>query len=223
MLSKKMAFSLTSLITIFALAFVAPSAMAVDFKVTIDGAKVATHASDATLTNPLPAILLTVTSEEALPEPLVTIDADGPDADATGANDAAGILTITTRDIRGFETSGSPSTADAAGGTPAGIGGVTVVDDPVATFTARSVKLRQLRVVITPGTPNTLERVTITIPGFETPDARVGDNDDWSPGASHTILIRDVADVMLDADDAKVVSIQRLRPGSQTASSGVPR
>ena len=47
MLSKKMAFSLMSLITIFALAFVAPSAMAQDeFAVTLDPADAAVFSSE---------------------------------------------------------------------------------------------------------------------------------------------------------------------------------
>ena len=45
MLSKKMTFSLMSLITLLAFAFVAPSVMAVDFKVTIEGPKVVTYAA----------------------------------------------------------------------------------------------------------------------------------------------------------------------------------
>ena len=122
------------------------------------------------------------------------------------------------------------------GGVSATIGGVeftgvTVQDLPQGTtartgdadpvdFAGRSVKQRRLSVLITPqadAAPTTLERVTITIPGFETPDVRVDANHDWSPGVSHTILIRDAADVGLDADDTQVVSIQRLRPGSQTS------
>ncbi len=216
MLSKKMAFSLTSLITIFALAFVVPSAMAVDFEVTIEGQRVVTYPTgqEATALDP---ILLTVTSEEALPDPLMV----GEDTDENGltdhANDILGNITVTTRDERGFEkvfiTVESGDDAHSSIAT-----GVTVVDDPVDTFADRSVKLRQLRVTITPGAaPTTLERVTITIPAFETPDVRVDDLHDWSLGASHTILVRDVADVELDEDDAQVVSIQRLRPGSQTA------
>ena len=215
MLSKKMAFSLTSLITIFALALVVPSAMAVDFKVMIDGAKVVTYPTGQETTQLTDPILLTVTSEEALPDPLTI----GTDTDDNGlidhATDILGNIIVTTRDERGFEkallTAGTDLHASLATG-------VTVVDDPVGTFANRSVKLRQLRVTITPGAaPTTLERVTITIPAFETPDTRVDDLHDMSIAVEHIILIRDAADVALDADDAQVVSIQRLRPGSQTA------
>ena len=215
MLSKKMAFSLTSLITVFALALVVPSAMAVDFKVMIDGPKVATYPTGQEATQLTDPILLTVTSEEALPDPLTI----GTDTDDNGlidhATDILGNIIVTTRDERGFEkvllTAGTTLHASLATG-------VTVVDDLVGAFGARSVKLRQLRVTITPGAaPTTLERVTITIPAFETPDTRVDDLHDMSIAVEHIILIRDAADVALDADDAQVVSIQRLRPGSQTA------
>ena len=222
MLSKKMAFSLTSLITIFALAFVVPSAMAVDFEVMIEGQRVVTYEVDDQGDAPdaaLDAILVTVTSEEALPDPLVAVDANGDGMMDPG--DSAGNLILTTRDERGFETTGSPAAAAAAGisATIGGVAftGVTVEEQDIDDFPDRSVKLRRLSVVITPGTPITLEQVTITIPAFETPDVRVDANHDWSPGASHTILVRDEDDVDLDEDDAQVVSIQRLRPGSQTA------
>ena len=213
MLSKKMAFSLTSLITIFALALVVPSAMAVDFEVMIDGPKVVTYANEAALTTEI-EIDLMVTSEEALPDPL-TIGTDTDDSGLIDAKETSGSITVTTRDERGFEkvllTAGATLHVSLATG-------VTVTDDN--TFANRSVKLRQLSVSITPraadGDP-ILEQVTITIPAFETPDARVDNAHDWSLGASHTILIREADDVNLDEDDAKVVSIQRLRPGSQTA------
>ena len=217
MLSKKMAFSLTSLITIFALALVVPSAMAVDFEVMIDGPKVVTYTAPAGTT--AISVTLTVTSEEALPDPLVAVDTEDED-DLT--DNRPGNLMLTTRDMRGFEVSGIPTSATAvSAGTDtaaAAIDGVTVTETDVGTFAGRSVKLRQLVVSIIPrAAPTTLEQVTIAIPAFETPDARVDNAHDWSLGASHTILIRDAADVALDEDDAQVVSIQRLRPGSQTA------
>ena len=214
MLSKKMAFSLTSLITIFALALVAPSAMAVDFEVMIDGPKVVTYTATALTTSI--EIDLMVTSEEALPDPLTI----GTDTDDNGlidhATDILGNIIVTTRDERGFVrsllTAGTTLHASLATG-------VTVADN-TTDFGARSVKLRQLSVSITPqaaGAPAILEQITITIPAFETPDTRVDDLHDMSIAVEHIILIRDAADVALDADDAQVVSIQRLRPGSQTA------
>ena len=213
MLSKKMAVSLTSLITILALAFVAPTAMAVDFKVEIDGPRLVTYAAGAegTAIN----IDLTVTSEEALLEPLTLATDANNDGDFADAGDTATAnITVTTRDIRGFVKTVVTSTST---NLPATLtNSVTVVDDPVGNFADRTVKLRQLSVGITPGAaPSTLERVVITIPAFETPDTRVGDDHDMSIAVTHTILIRETGDVTADADDAKVVSIQRLRPGSQ--------
>ena len=209
MLSKKMTFSLMSLITIFALAFVAPSAMAVDFKVTITGQTVATYAATA-VTDPIIFKLL-VTSEEALFEPL-TIGIDGgttPDGVLDGEDEEDTLANITgeVRDNRGFTT------------TLWGDSRVTITDDQTG-FDDRTVKRRRLSVSITPQTSGTdpiIDLVTITIPVFETPDTRVGDEHDESIAVTHTILVREEDDVNYDADDAKVVSIQRLRPGSQAA------
>ena len=134
----------------------------------------------------------------------MTEDADALDPDADAPN-----ITGSVRDNRGFIT------------TLWGDSRVTIVDDLVATFAGRTVKKRQLSVSITPrsnvaGTP-IIDEVTITIPAFETPDTRVGDDHDMSIAVTHTILVREEDDVNYDADDANVVSIQRLRPGSQSA------
>ena len=87
-------------------------------------------------------------------------------------------------------------------------------------FAGRTVKKRQLSVSITPQTAAgdpIIDEVTITIPAFETPDTRVDGKHDMSIAVTHTILVREADDVNYDADDANVVSIQRLRPGSQSA------
>ena len=204
MLSKKMTVSLTSLITIFALAFAVTSVMAVDFKVKITGQTVATYTAGAEATSITFDLL--VTSEEALFEPLhIGADAN-TDGDLADDEDTAANMTGDVRDNRGFIT------------TLWGDARVTVVDDLVADFADRTVKRRQLSVSITPrsaaGAP-IVDQVTITIPAFETPDTRVGDAHDMSIAVTHTILVREAGDVNYDADDAQVVSIQRLRPGSQ--------
>ena len=206
MLSNKWTFSLTCLVLIMALALVVPSAMAVDFKVTIEGPRVVTYATGSetsTIT-----IDLIVTSEEALFEPL-TIGVDGDDnGSLDDAGDTAANITGGVVDDRGFIT------------TLWGDARVAVVDDPVAAFAGRTVKKRQLSVSITPqtaaGAP-IIDEVTIGIPAFETPDTRVDDDHDMSIGVSHSIKVRNEDDVNYDQDDAKVVSIQRLRPGSQAA------
>ena len=193
MLSKKMAFSLTSLITIFALAFVVPSAMAGDFTVKIEGPAQATYTDDGTAA--LAAILLMVTSDQALPSSL-TAD-PGTDAD-----NPANTITVDAYDGNGFsipKTSGLPT-------------GVVVADQAVADFPGRTAKKRRLSVVITPGTTNTIASVVLTIPAFETPDNRVADADDMSKKVEHTIYVS----AAVAESVPKVVSIQRLRPGSQT-------
>ena len=217
MLSKKMTFSLMSLITLLAFAFVAPSVMAVDFKVTIEGPKVVTYAT-ANVGNPIGGvdnrIYLMVTSEEALFDPLTTAVAANAGADPP-VPAVLGNITGSVRDNRGFIT---PLSAD---------NGVAIMDDSVipvgdaAPFTGRTVKRRRLSVKFTPrlgaeGTP-IIDEITITIPAFETPDTRVGDLHDMSIAVTHTILVREEGDVDYDPEDANVVSIQRLRPGSQSA------
>ena len=62
--------------------------------------------------------------------------------------------------------------------------------------------------------PNTIDTIVVKIAAFETPDNRVGDADDMSKKVEHTILVRE-ATAATDTKP-KVVSIQRLRPGSQT-------
>ena len=67
MLSKKMAFSLTSLITILALAFVAPSAMAGEFDVKLDATEDVSAAGDHQMVNPADGTLeVTVTFDQAV-------------------------------------------------------------------------------------------------------------------------------------------------------------
>ena len=205
MLSNKMTVSLMSLITIFALAFVVSPAMAVDFEVMIEGPRVVTYTTDADgdVSSANIEIDLLVTSEEALLEPLTTGTVTDGALEADTAN-----ITGEIRDSRGFITN---IWADAR---------VTVADDLVATFAARTVKQRQLSVTIDPQTADgdpIIDQISITIPAFETPDTRVGDAHDMSIAVTHTILVRHENDVNYDADDAKVVSIQRLRPGSQAA------
>ena len=66
MLSKKMAFSLMSLITLLALAFVAPSAMAGEFGVSIDTTGDVSAAGDLQLVHPGTSLAVTVKFEQAV-------------------------------------------------------------------------------------------------------------------------------------------------------------
>ena len=66
MLSKKMAFSLMSLITIFALAFVVPSAMAGEFGVALDATGDVSSAGDLQLAHPGTSLAVTVKFDQAV-------------------------------------------------------------------------------------------------------------------------------------------------------------
>ena len=191
MLSKKMTVSLMSLITIFALAFVAPSAMAGDFNVKIEGPTLVYYPSDA-LNTPLAAIHLLVTSDQAIQG-----DGDG-DLEPQSGDNATSPITIEAYNTNGF-TIGTP--------------GVAITDQSTDAYPARTAKRRRLAVAITPGaSPDTINQIVIKIAAFETPDNRVADADDMSKAVSHTINVRQ----QLLSTAPKVVSIQRLRPGSQT-------
>ena len=200
MLSKKMAVSLTSLITIFALAFAVPSVMAGDFDVKIMGPAVVTYTDAA---EAIPVFNLMVEGAQALP---TTLTADpGSDAD-----NPVNTITVDAYDENGFSIAKTD-------GIPTGITSIT--DLPVSSTTAtdpvypmRTAKKRQLRVVLTADANTSIASFVITIPAFETPDNRVGDDDDMSKEVKHTITI----DMAAPASTPKVVSIQRLRPGSQT-------
>ena len=75
MLSKKMTFSLMSLITLLAFAFVAPSAMAAAVGVTIEGRTAVSHAVGTDGTTPAETtIALKVTTDQ--PVAIVLVDND---------------------------------------------------------------------------------------------------------------------------------------------------
>ena len=191
MLSNKMTFSLMSLITIIALAFAVSPVMAGDFTVKIEGPGQVNYADGAEGTA-LDPIHLIVTSDQAI---------QGTTADGDLEVGAGSPLTLDVYDENGFTIAAANYT-------------ITITDEPVATYPQRTAKKRRLAVAITPGTTNTIASVIVKIAAFETPDNRVADADDMSKAVEHTILVREAA----AATDTKpkVVSIQRLRPGSQT-------
>ena len=223
MLSKKMTFSLMSLITLiaFAFAFVADDAFAAKkpFEITIVGRTAATYSAlvddDGTQDVTENAVIVDLIIESAQP----IGDLDG-DADADPA--VAAIVKVTAIDRNGFVITPTDP--------------ITVMDipksatAPAAAYPERTAKKRQLRIVIKQQpdvAPNTdkgrIARVVIEIPaGLPTTDptvqAKVGDDEDLniSKLVQHTITLSAFEDV---ADVPKVVSIQRLRPGSQTVVS----
>ena len=82
MLSNKMTFSLMSLITIIALAFVVPSAMAGEFDVTLDGTEDVSAAADFQMDHPGTSLVVTIKSGQAIALPaasvfVTTYDEDG--------------------------------------------------------------------------------------------------------------------------------------------------
>ena len=95
---------------------------------------------------------------------------------------------------------------------------ITIEDD--TRYSLRTAKVRWLRVDITRetdhATPRAIGRIILIIPTFETPDPTVAEADAMSREVGHTIIMRGVKP---DADRPKVVSIQRLRPSSQSVVS----
>ena len=81
MLSKKMAFSLMSLITLLALAFVAPTAMAGEFGVALDMTKDVSTAGNLQLDHPGTALPLTVRFDRAVVLAATNIEVSGFDKD----------------------------------------------------------------------------------------------------------------------------------------------
>ena len=211
MLSKKMAFSLMSLITILALAFAVTSAMAVgEFAVTVEGPTMVTYEADATLSNPLDAIKLKVTADQPIPSPLITAgaDADPPtNTISVAAFDEDGVMIDLTESNTGTVTvTDLPKT-------PAN------TDDP--SYAMRTAKMRQLSVVITPGTTSTIAEVIIGVTALTSTNPRIV----LTPAATHaganmSLAVYHTITVSkgLPANNSRpmVVSIQRLRPGSQT-------
>ena len=198
MLSNKMTVSLMSLITILALvfAFVADDAFAAEkpFEIKIMGP---TTATSPTVTG---AISVDLMVESALPI---------PDLDATADT---GNVTVVAIDRRGFVNAAT----------------ITVTD--VATYAMRTAKKRQLRIALTQvadAAPNEdrglIEKVIVTIPaGLKTTDPTILATDgtdtklDESKRVQHTITLSIAPTDAQRTNIPKVVSIQRLRPGSQT-------
>ena len=200
MLSNKMTVSLMSLITIFALVFAVGGADAAEkpFEIKIMGPTTATY---DTVTSAVTVDLM-VESALAIPD---LVRSDTP-ADTDN-------VTVVAIDRRGFVSAAT----------------ITVTDRPIADYPMRTAKMRQLRVVVTQAadtvdaTKGLIEKVIITIPaGLETTDptveaAKDGDTKlNVSKRVQHTITLSMAVD---RSNLPQVVSIQRLRPGSQTVVS----
>ena len=196
MLSKKMTFSLMSLITLLAFAFVAGDAFSAEkpFEITITGPTTATSAT----TNGQITVDLIV--ESALTIPALSA-ADG------------GNVTVVAIDRRGFVDDVD----------------ITVADNLIAVYPMRTAKKRQLRITLpqapdtVDGTTGLIEKIIITIPaGLKTTDPTILATDgtdtklDESKRVQHTITLSIAPTTDQLTNIPKVVSIQRLRPGSQS-------
>ena len=192
---KKMAFSLMRLIAILVLAFITSSAMAQnEFKVNIEGPTSAFYtlnaAGDAATAEVVVDVI--VTAAQLIP-PLVY----NPEPGALINN-----LDFTLRDKDGFQ----PSQVN-----------YSLFD--VTDYAMRTGKVRKVRVVLAESNFPELTKVILTVEALETTDPTVTKekNAHKSKAVHHTITF--TALPAYDLDHPRVVSIQRLRPSSQSVVS----
>ena len=183
MLSKKMTFSLMSLITLLAFAFVVPSAVAQkEFKVTVEGRTAVSQAATGDT-----VVTLKVTTDQPVANPMPTAKTFGTDG-----------LEILAADYD-----------------------VAIAED--TEYAMRTAKVRRFTVTL----PNVVDTalspaanplpytIYLTVAAQTTTDPTVADTDkaNVSKPVIHKITLSAYVDT---ADVPQVVSIQRLRPGSQT-------
>ena len=192
---KKMAFSLMRLIAILVLAFITSSAMAQnEFKVNIEGPTSAFYtlnaAGDAATAEVVVDVI--VTAAQFIP-PLVYSAEPGA---------LINNLDFTLRDKDGFQ----PSQVN-----------YSLFD--VTDYAMRTGKVRKVRVVLDESNFPELTKVILTVEALETTDPTVTKekNAHKSKAVHHTITF--TALPAYDLDRPRVVSIQRLRPSSQSVVS----
>ena len=214
MLSKKMTFSLMSLITLLAFAFAVPSAMGAVFEIKVVGPTVANYAGTAGI-DPI-MVRLKVSSGQPIADLVHT-----PGAAATATDD----ITVVAFDEDGFAATLSATN-------------VTVVDLPKAAnnsiaggafYAMKTPKEHQLLVTITPTEVGPvgdrmpdIAKVIISIKGgITSTDVTLAAADAVSKTdvVRHTITLSTAPTADQLEEIPKVVSIQRLRPGSQTVVS----
>ena len=198
MLSKKMTVSLTSLITILALAFVAPMAMSADFST-----KVAQRG--------LPMYMLDTAGTALDTTAAVTVDLD------IEWGQPVGTVTLMLTHFDALGNVVTPGTATAVTDLP-----VTPASAGDPAYAMRTAKKRRFRISLTPEAAGTagdatrmglVTRIIVQVPSVATTDPTVADADDMSEEKFHTITLSQPMDT---SGLPRVVSIQRLRPGSQT-------
>ena len=214
MLSKKMAFSLMSLITLFAFAFVVPSVIAAAFEI-----KVAGPTSAEYVVNDEGAIPTDGGDDDPEIEVKLKVSSGQPIADLTATE-----IKISTFDGDGFVvdlalvTTGTVTVLDLP---IAAVDPVDVTNNPDNVFYAmKTPKEHQLLVRITPAagaiTDSTIAKVVISIKGeigSTDPTLAAADAVSKADAVRHTITLTDPVDT---EGVPSVVSVQRLRPGSQT-------
>ena len=216
MLSKKMAFSLTSLITIFALAFAVPSAMADDkgeFSVTVTGPAASTYTLNTDGTEAAEAVTVDVIVEAAQAMPHLSDDYD------TETADTQSYATLTLFDKDGVVV------GNATGTTVADLPKSDTSTPPVQ-YPMRTGKMRKLRVTIAVGqfgssaVGGSVAKAIVTVNTLTSSDPSIDltvkdkGNANKSHPAHHTITFS--VGPPVNTSRPQVVSIQRLRPGSQT-------
>ena len=226
MLSKKMAFSLMSLLTLIALILVAGDAFAAEkpFEIKIVGRTAATY------TVPTGSVIVDLIVESAQPVGLLggyDRTDSGDFADLQGGDVAdPGVVKVTAIDKNGFVLT-QGATADI--GTTVDIGTITVADRRIGEYPMRTAKKRQLRIIIRQvadlddATKGRIVKVVIEVlAGLKTTDPTVLATDGTDTKLNESKLVQHTITLSEGVDTTglpKVVSIQRLRPGSQTVVS----
>ena len=202
MLSNKMTFSLMSLITIIALAFVAPTAMGADFSTDI---------------TQIGSLTYRLTDANALDTTVINIDLEiefGQDVGAIIGNAGATDPNVA---ATAFDKLGAEVALD----------NVAVTELDANAFTQRTARKRQIRIAVTPAPVTTpaatipptgiITKIVVSIPQFEALDPSIDADDNMSTAKFHTINA--VQPVSRNTDRPMVVSIQRLNPVSQAVVS----
>ena len=192
---KKMAFSLMRLIAILALAFITSSAIAQnEFKVKVEGPTSAFYTLNAAGDAATAEVVVDVIVTAAQLMPILVYSAE-PGALINN-------LDFTLRDKDGFQLSQ-----------------VNYSLFDVTDYAMRTGKVRKVRVVLAESNFPELTKVILTVEALETPDPTVTQekNAHKSKAVHHTITF--TALPAYDLDRPRVVSIQRLRPSSQSVVS----
>ena len=208
MLSKKMAFSLMSLITLLALAFAVPSAMAAEFEIKIAGPTAVDYAQSVA-TPPVTEFDEDVTV-------MLKVSSGQPIADLGTAI----VAPATTATVKVYAFNKAGFSIDL---TENDTGSVVVLDQLIAAYPMKTPKEHRLEVTITGDADDDIDtaiaKVIIEIQGGITsadPTLATADAKSKADAVRHTITLTEaVSTVGLPG----VVSIQRLRPGSQTVVS----